>query len=607
MGSRRGPLLWVAGGVLALALAGAAATLVAEEPPPVREQPARTDPATSTTGTSSAVDVSELPRPTGWIVFPVRAEVEANVVVHVDVDVRAPEADVAAALAFLADPNGTHGEPELSAAGDVDGAHRSLEANHDGRGLACCPDDDEGETSFAFGAGATLDAGETAYLGLVVVNASEGSSLSADVDVLRSAEPGGVSVGQPRTGTAARAVDLVEEAQRSGTNARYGTTQVGAPGEAEVTSRADRSTFAFLEVDLADDGQAELELAMPGGPGLGEELGAGARGEVAIAADAGDTRATLAGLGGDEPGELAGSGSGSEARLVLADVPLPIRAVDRSLDGPGEGRPSPVEVHLTDGELPAETSWFLAPLEVPEASPVHLQVELAFDEDPSGSWAALPIVADAHGIDSRLYGDGHEERVRASVADREATCCPILFQDGAPGGSVSSGFHGASPEEPIYVGLVAANWSSAASFSVFAKAQGSRLEVGSVATGTEVAFLDLFDEAATEPSARVGDERLVGDYEDLQRSWSPQETGLVAVRWDLEDARGDVAVELANGTRLDTSPSQGTEGRLFAAHGGSIELSFEEARRTEGDAQALAVVADLPLPREDVHLERDDA
>lgn len=605
MGSRRA-LFWAIGVVLALALAGAAATFVPDEPSSAASEgspPAQ--PASTTAGEAASLNVSELPTPTGWILVPLQADAETNVVAHVDADVRAHRASPVGAVAFLAEPNGSHGEPELSAAGDIGSADRSAEVNHGGRGLACCPSDDEAQASFAFGSGAVLTPGETAYLGIVVVNASQ-ASLSADVDVLRSAEPGALAIGEPQTGTAARAVDLVDHAEREGTNARYGTTQVGDPAEASLTAEAERSTVGFLGVELADDSKAELELAMPE-PHATEELGAGVQGDLAIAAGPGETTATLSGLGSEEAREAVGSATDSEARLVLADLPLPIRAADRSLAGPGEGRPSPAEVKLTDGELPADTGWFLAPLEVPEPSSVHVQIELGFDETPSRPYAALPILADAHDVRAPFQAEGHEENLRVAAADREATCCPPPFEDGTPGGAVSSGFFGASPDEPLYVGLVAANWSQAASLSIYASAQGTPLEVGPVATGTDVAFLDLFRESSAQPSVQTRQDHLLGGYEDLQRSWSPDDTGLISVRWDLQNARGDVTVELANGTELSTAPSQGTEGRIFATHEGAIDLRFEEARRSESDAHALALVADLPLPREDARLEQDDA
>lgn len=271
---------------------------------------------------------------------------------------------------------------------------------------------------------------------------------------------------------------------------------------------------------------------------------------------------------------------------------------------PGSGR-----FTLTPDQLPASDGWFLVPVESDAGTAVHVEVDTRLDNTDERAKAAVPVVAQHDEVWTPLYLEVQRNETEAHAGGETVSCCGTTDRfDGRRGRSGWSGWFGTSPETPLYVGLVASGWTDSDEFRIRVSSSQADVRPGTVATGTEVHRVNLFEEAARgEPGVRFEENRLAGDHDDVELRWTADEAGLLAAGWDYDggSGRGDLHVTLPNGSAVDTAPSQGTEGHIGAVTDpGTTILRFTNASRSQEDHWSVALFADVDLPYRELRVRR---
>lgn len=599
--------LLLVGALLAAAVAGIAA-VDPGEPEAVEDAPgfhAHADPdqdAPAAAPSSLEVDASGV-APTGWTVVPVHADERVRLRVASNLSVKAHEAPGAAGGAAFVAHVDEEGTPQVHGGGTLTTGSRDLALAHEGREVGCCAATASGPDLGGRNATVTVWAGpdEPAYLGAVLANTTDETRVTFTVEPSRNLGGENVSIykGAPASGPQARAVDLVERAYREGTTVRAQHEVLGAPGTANVTLDAKRSAFTYLDVDAEPNAEATLRLELANGIAFPDLLPDQDPAEHLALSGPGSAHASLSELENpgrettdDRPGEV-------HATLLLADVELPLEAADheRAPEGDlGTDRFGRTDIRLDGDLMPTSTGWFLVPVLAEEPASVHVKVRPRLDDTGDPKFA-VPIVAQHDALRfPRLQTAGHEASDGVHAAGTSVECCEDVSEDGRNGRAELGGWFGTGPDTPLYLGLVAANWSEDDEVELRASSPGADLEAGPVRTGAAVEAVNLFEAAREDPSARVGGEPVLGGYEDVHQRWQARDNGLVAVSWDLEEARGELALTMPNGSTVDLG-SNGTAGAFTGLGGvGTAELSFTDPERPDGEAFAL--FADLDLPYE---------
>lgn len=565
------------------------------------------------------IDTSSLPRPTGWLVVPVYADERAPLQITGDLSLDVQDRGPAGGSTFVAEL-GPDGQPRIQASGDLDTRSQRIKLHHDGRQAGCCAPASERPDLGGGEAGRVAWAGpETpAYVGIVVVNATNQTSAEITVEPAPgpAAENVTISTGEPSHGTDARAVNLVEEARRRGTNADLGHTVVGETARANLSTDASQSAFTFLTYEVDERADANLALHLANGTSLSDVLPTAGEGEITALSGPGEATVALSNLTDPARRPASDSSDTIRAHALAADLPIPLEAIERRnlttdrVETFRENSGGEIDLVLHDDQLPAATGWFLVPIEAEQNASVHLQIVLGLDDTDDQAKVAVPIIAQHDRVRTMLFAAGQEPTIEAHAQDHKLGCCTDRY-NGRSGAADWSTWTGTAPETPLFVGLAVSGWTSTDNLTIHVASDDADLRAGPTRTGTGVQAVDLFDEAAQgEPGLRVGGQRVAGDLEDVRLDWRADQTGLLSIGWALEDARGDVHVQLPSGERADTVPSQDTAGTLTAASGpGSVELAFTNASRSgdhEDDrpsGRALALFADLALPYRDLRVD----
>lgn len=296
---------------------------------------------------------------------------------------------------------------------------------------------------------------------------------------------------------------------------------------------------------------------------------------VAAAASVGNT--TL-GPTDTEPRESPGD---TEEPRPPGEVSSEISSNDADIEAYGE-------------EMPASTGWFLIPILSDEPTSVHVEFTWRLDTTDDQPKIATPVLLQHEYISTYLATASHDKNSSVHALGAAVDCCTARF-DGEEGRAVSSGWYGTGPDSPLYLGLAATGWSEGDNFTLLADSPDADLWEGSTLTGTHVEAVNLFERARETPHVRLGGENPIGGHEDINLDWKAQDNALVAVAWDLDEARADIEVSLPNGTSVDNTLSTGTMGWISAAGGsGDVRLSFNNAsRENPEDGEGYALFADI--------------
>lgn len=314
--------------LLSLAAAPLAVTLSSPETPEEREGLAAhgsvmVTPYVEPERHELVLDAAAMPGETGWFLVPlvsaspVGVEIEAKYRQAYD-----PSKHQAAAIIIAEDGR-------AQAMGGQTYAWRDAEVNVRGRQVACCqeitaryPWSDDAYNGGSTGGGAYLEPGETLWVGLVAAAWGEGSKLK--ITLVSYGAP--LLAGAPATGRNVEAVDLVDEARRAGTNARFAGQRL-AGGYGDVTREWSPAGTGLLVLDAYAQGDAgaRLSVALPhGAVHRGERLQDEGLGVIAFERG-GKMAVHLADL--DEPGMRISPGAeygGVAVRALYADLSVPL-------------------------------------------------------------------------------------------------------------------------------------------------------------------------------------------------------------------------------------------------------------------------------------------
>lgn len=314
--------------LLSLAAAPLGVTLSSPEPPPAHEGHAAHDsivvtPYVEPERHELVLDASAMPGETGWFLVPLTAASPVGVEIEAKYRQAYDAATQQAAVVIIAE------DGRAQAMGSQSYAWRDAEVNVRGRQVACCqevtaryPWNDDSYNGGSTGGGAYLEAGETLWVGLVAAGWGEGSKMK--ITLVSYGAP--LLPGPPVTGRTVEAVDLVDEARRAGTNARFaGQRLVGSDADVTREWSPAGTGLLLLDANAQGDAGARLSVALPhGAVHRGERLQDESLGMTAFERG-GKISLRLADL--REPGIQLAPGaqySGIAVRALYADLSVPL-------------------------------------------------------------------------------------------------------------------------------------------------------------------------------------------------------------------------------------------------------------------------------------------
>lgn len=280
------------------------------------------------------IDGAHMPGERGWFLVPLTSSEP----VSVDIETKhrmAYDADRAQASALII---GSTEEPWANVMPTQGSSWRDVEVNHAGRRVSCCqevttriPGNTPGASGGSSGgSGAFVEPGRTLWVGLAADGWAPGSKLK--IELTSWGAP--LLMGAVVTGTTVEAVDLVDEARKAGSNARFASqTLVGGPGEAVRTWRPAGTGLLAIEASAQHDAWGTLAVHVPGEVPLRDErlqdeyyygvaLRAGGPFEVRLT-DVHEPRPTFL-VQDNEYGWL-------HARAFYADLSVPLRTYQMTL------------------------------------------------------------------------------------------------------------------------------------------------------------------------------------------------------------------------------------------------------------------------------------